>query len=157
MNRRPHLFCSATSRKLGCQSSKVGAFLPSIVSSCLNLRPNLPYSVGIVVLDEADKLARRSSASSDSSRDVSGEGVQQGLLRMLEGSVVSDFVLPLNRVPLKHISTGFSERKGCRIRLGRRRYRWIQRLWARKRAAFRWIRSGCSCVFDESSHSPPEI
>ncbi|KAF8331878.1 P-loop containing nucleoside triphosphate hydrolase protein [Cantharellus anzutake] len=46
-------------------------------------------SIGIVVLDEADKLARRSSSSGDSSRDVSGEGVQQGLLRMLEGSVVS--------------------------------------------------------------------
>lgn len=45
--------------------------------------------MGIVVLDEADKLARRSSSSSDASRDVSGEGVQQGLLRMLEGSVVS--------------------------------------------------------------------
>ncbi|KAF9512550.1 hypothetical protein BS47DRAFT_1394146 [Hydnum rufescens UP504] len=47
------------------------------------------FSIGIIVLDEADKLARRSSPSSDSSRDVSGEGVQQGLLRMLEGSVVN--------------------------------------------------------------------
>ena len=49
----------------------------------------LVISIGIIVLDEADKLARRSSSSGDSSRDVSGEGVQQGLLRMLEGSVVN--------------------------------------------------------------------
>lgn len=49
----------------------------------------MAISLGIIVLDEADKLARRSSSSGDSSRDVSGEGVQQGLLRMLEGSVVN--------------------------------------------------------------------
>jgi ATP-dependent Clp protease ATP-binding subunit ClpX len=81
-------FCIADATVL-TEAGYVGEDVESILSRLLQ---NADYDVaraerGIVFIDEIDKIARKSDNPSIT-RDVSGEGVQQALLKLLEGATV---------------------------------------------------------------------
>ncbi len=72
------------------EAGYVGEDIESILTRLLHVAD---YNVGaaergIVFIDEIDKIARKSDNPSIT-RDVSGEGVQQGLLKLLEGSTIN--------------------------------------------------------------------
>lgn len=82
-------FCIADATVL-TEAGYVGDDVESILSRLLqvaNYKPELAER-GIIYLDEMDKISRKGDNASIT-RDVSGEGVQQGLLKILEGTIAN--------------------------------------------------------------------
>jgi ATP-dependent Clp protease ATP-binding subunit ClpX len=81
-------FCTSDATTLtetGYVGEDVNSILQKLLASCDYDVEQAQY--GVVYLDEVDKIAK--SSDSFGTKDVSGEGVQQGLLKMFEGSVVT--------------------------------------------------------------------
>lgn len=82
-------FCVVDATSL-TEAGYVGEDSESILQNLLSASDNNVAKAikGIVYLDEVDKIAKKGDAL-NSTRDVSGEGVQQSLLKLIEGSVVA--------------------------------------------------------------------
>ncbi len=74
------------------QAGYVGEDVESILQNLLAMADNNLQKAeqGIIYIDEIDKISRRSEGPSQA-RDVSGEGVQQSLLKLIEGTKINIF------------------------------------------------------------------
>lgn len=89
------------------EAGYIGDDVESVLSKLLSAADNDVEAAehGIVFIDEIDKIAKKKSTTA---RDVSGESVQQGLLKILEGSEVEVPVGATNKnamVPTKTVNT----------------------------------------------------
>jgi len=89
------------------EAGYIGDDIESVLSKLLMKAGNNVKKAehGIVFIDEIDKIAKKKNTNQ---RDVSGEAVQQGLLKLLEGSVVEVPVGATSKnamVPMKHMDT----------------------------------------------------